>query len=170
MVFVWPPSVRVRRMDAEPSRWPASTNPLGVGHGIQGLLLRPAGPAVLAVFILGVALLDVGGVLEHDAHELSREPGGENAALEAVFDEHGHPAGVVDVGVGDEHIVDAARGKGQGAVVHLVPALLQSAVDEDALAAYLQTMAAAGDALVSAEKTQLHGVRPFLSKIGVPLL
>ena len=138
-------------------------HPLGVGHGIQGLL-----PAVLAVFILGVALLDVGGVLEHDAHELSREPGGENAALEAVFDEHGHPAGVVDVGVGDEHIVDAARGKGQGAVVHLIPALLQSAVDEDALAAYLQTMAA--DALVSAEKTQLHGVRPFLSKIGVPLL
>ena len=145
-------------------------HPLGVGHGIQGLLLRPAGPAVLAVFILGVALLDVGGILEHDAHELSREPGGENTALEAVFDEHGHPAGVVDVGVGDEHIVDAARGKGQGAVVHLVPALLQSAVDEDALAAYLQTMAAAGDALVSAEKTQLHGVRPFLSKIGVPLL
>lgn len=56
------------------------------------------------------------------------------------------------MGVGDEHIVDAARGKGQGAVVHLVPALLQAAVDEDALAAYLQTMAAAGDALVSAEK------------------
>ena len=74
------------------------------------------------------------------------------------------------MGVGDEHIVDVARGKGQGAVVHLVPALLQAAVDEDALAAYLQTMAAAGDALVSAEKTQLHGVRPFLSKIGVPLL
>lgn len=139
-------------------------HPLGVGHGIQRLLLRPPGPAVLAIFILGVALLDVGGVLEHDAHELSREPGGENAALEAVFDEHGHPAGVVDVGVGDEHIVDAARGKGQGAVVHLVPALLQSAVDEDALAAYLQTMAAAGDTLVSAEKTQLHGIRPFLSK------
>ena len=145
-------------------------HPLGIGHGIQGLLLRPAGPAVLAVFILGIALLNVGGVLEHDAHELGGEPGGENAALKAVFDEHGHPAGVVDVGVGDEHIVDAARGKGQGAVVHLVPALLQAAVDEDALAAYLQTMAAAGDALVSAEKTQLHGVRPFLSKIGVPLL
>ena len=74
------------------------------------------------------------------------------------------------MGVGDEYIVDAARGKGQGAVVRLVPALLLSAVDEEALAAFLLTMAAAGDARVSAEKTQLHGVRPFLSKIGVPLL
>jgi len=60
--------------------------------------------------------------------------------------------------------------EGQAAVIHLVPALLQAAVDEDPLAVYLQAMAAAGNALVSAEKTQLHGVRPFLSKIGVPLL
>lgn len=99
---------------------------------------------------------------------VSREPGGENAALEAVFDEHGHPAGVVDVGVGDEHIVDAARGKGQGAVVHLVPALLQSAVDEDALAAYLQTMAAAGDALVSAEKLSFMAFVLSSQKLGCP--
>ena len=56
------------------------------------------------------------------------------------------------------------------AVVALVLALLQAAVDEDLPAVDFQTVAAAGDALVSAEKTQLHGVRPFLSKIGVPLL
>ena len=55
-------------------------------------------------------------------------------------------------------------------LVVLVPALLKTAVDEDLFAVDLQTVAAAGDALVSAEKTQLHGVRPFLSKIGVPLL
>ena len=33
--------------------------------------------------------------------------------------------------------------------------------DENMLSVYLQTMAAAGDALVSAEKAQLHGVHPF---------
>lgn len=68
--------------------------------------------------------------------------------------------------VGDKRIVDAARGKGQGAVVHLVPALLQSAVDEDALAAYLQTMAAAGDTLVSAEKLSFMAFVLSSQKVG----
>jgi len=52
--------------------------------------------------------------------------------------------------------------EGQAAVIHLVPALLQAAVDEDLLAVYLQAMAAAGNALVSAEKMQFHSRRSFL--------
>ena len=57
--------------------------------------------------------------------------------------------------------INAAGVKGQRGVVDLVPALLQAAVHQDMLAVDLQTMAAAGDALVSAEKAQLHGVHPF---------
>ena len=83
-----------------------------------------AGTGSLAVFPLGVGLLDVGGVQQHDVHEVRCETGGEDLAMEALFEEHGYPAGVVDVGVGDEDIVDAPRRKGELLVADLVPPLL----------------------------------------------
>ena len=120
----------------------------GVGHGVDGLHLRPAGPLVLAVLILRVLLLDVGGVLQHDVQQLRRQPRGDDAALKPVFDEHGDAPRVVDVGVGHQHHVDAARMERQGGVVDLVPSLLQSAVHQYFLSVDLQTMAAAGNALL----------------------
>ena len=137
-------------------------HPQGILHGVKRLHHRPAGPEVLAVFILRVGLLDMGRVLEHDVHKLGGEAGGENAALEALLYQQGNAAGVVDVGVGHQDIVNIACMEGQAAVIHLVPALLQAAVDEDLLAVYLQAMAAAGNALVSAEKMQFHSGRSFL--------
>ena len=136
-------------------------HPHGVGYGVQRLYRRTAGTLVFAVLILRVALLNVGGVRQHDAQQVGRQPGGDDTALKAVFDQHGDAAGMVDVGVGHQHHVNAARMEGQRGVVHLVPTLLQAAVDQNMLSVYLKTMAAAGDALVSAEKAQLHGVHPF---------
>ena len=136
-------------------------HPHGVGYGVQRLYRRTAGTLVLAVLILRVALLNVGGVRQHDAQQVGRQPGGDDTALKAVFDQHGDAAGMVNVGVGHQHHVNAARMEGQRGVVHLVPTLLQAAVDQNMLSVYLKTMAAAGDALVSAEKAQLHGVHPF---------
>ena len=133
----------------------------GVGHGVDGLHLRPAGPLVLAVLVLRVLLLDVGGVLQHDVQQLRRQPRGDDAALEPVFNEHGDTSRVVDVGVGHQHHVDAARMERQCGVVDLVPSLLQPAVHQYFLSVDLQTMAAAGDALVSAVKAQLHGGNSF---------
>ena len=133
----------------------------GVGHGVDGLHLRPAGPLVLAVLVLRVLLLDVGGVLQHDVQQIRRQPRGDDAALEPVFDEHGDAPRVVDVGVGHQHHVDAARMERQGGVVDLVPSLLQAAVHQYFLSVDLQTMAAAGNALVSAVKAQLHGGNSF---------
>ena len=133
----------------------------GVGHGVDGLHLRTAGPLVLAVLVLRVLLLDVGGVLQHDVQQVRCQPRGDDAALKPVFDEHGDAAGVVDVGVGHQHHVDAARVEGQSGVVDLIAALLQAAVHQDLLSVDLQTMAAAGDALVSAVKAQLHGRNSF---------
>jgi len=121
-------------------------------NGIQRLHLGGAGTGRLAVFPLGVGLLNVGGVQQHDVHEVGRHTGGEDAALEALLHQHGHPAGMVDMGVGDEHEVDAAGMEGQGFVVYLVPSLLQAAVDQDVFAVDLQTVTAAGHALVSAVK------------------
>ena len=130
--------------------------------GVEGLHMGGAGAGGLAVFPLGVRLLDVGGVQEHDVHEVRRQAGGEDLAVEALLDEHGHPAGVVDVGVGDEDIVNAPRREGELRVADLVPALLQSAVHQDLLAVDLQAVAAAGDALVGAEKAQFHTAPPCI--------
>ena len=91
-----------------------------------------------------------------DVHEVGRHTGGEDAALEALLHQHGHPAGVVNVGMGDEYEVDAAGMEGQRTVVDLVPSLLQAAVNEDLPAVDFQTVAAAGDALISAVKAQFH--------------
>ena len=133
----------------------------GVLHGIDRLHLRPAGTLVLAVVVLRVLLLNMGGVLQHDIQQICRHPRGDDGPCKAVFDEHGDAAGVVDMGVGHQHRVDAARMERQGGVVDLIPALLQTAVHQDLLPVDLQTMAAAGDTLVSAVKTQLHGRNSF---------
>ena len=93
--------------------------------------------------------------------QIRRQPGGDDPALEALLDQHGDPAGVVDVGVGHQDEVDVVRGKGKSVVGHLVPPLLQSAVHQDAPAVDLQTVAAAGDALVGAVKAELHGGTSF---------
>ena len=129
-------------------------------NGIQRLHLGGAGTGCLAVLPLGVGLLNVGGVQQHDIHEVSRHTGGEDAAPEALLHQHGHPAGMVDMGVGNEHEVDTAGMEGQGFVVHLVTPLLQAAVDQDVFAVDLQTVTAAGHALVSAVKAQLHNGPP----------
>ena len=130
---------------------------LSVGQGVQGFHVGPAGPAALLVLPLGVALLDVGRVPEHDGHELGGEAGGVDGPGEPLFGQQGNAARVVDVGVGDQHRVDIARGEVQGVVVVLVPALLQSAVDEELLPPHLQAVAAAGNRVGGAEKGQLHG-------------
>ena len=136
-------------------------HPQGIGHGVDRLHLRPSGALVLAVLVLRVLLLDMGGVLEHNVQQIGGQAGGNDLTLKAVFDEHGDAAGVVDMGVGHQHHINAAGVKGQRGVVDLVPALLQAAVHQDMLAVDLQTMAAAGNAPVSAVKTQLHGENSF---------
>jgi hypothetical protein len=64
---------------------------------------------------------------------------------------------VVDVGVGGEHDVHLAGMEGQLVFFDLVPALLQAAVNEDALAAGVDAMAAAGDGTGCTKKRQFHG-------------
>ena len=78
----------------------------------------------LAVLILGVALLNVSGVEQHDAHEIRRQAGGQDAAREAALDQQRDAARVVDVRVGDEQDVDVAGVEGEHGVVQLVTPLL----------------------------------------------
>ena len=115
-------------------------------------------PLALLVLPLGVHLLDVGRVLEHHRHQLGGEAGGDNLPLEPLLDQQGDAAGVVNVGVGDDHIVNIVGGKVQHGIVPLVLALLQAAVNEDLPALHLQAVAAAGDGLGRPEKGEFHGV------------
>ena len=103
---------------------------LRVGGGVQGLHRVLAGPGQPAAFIDRVGLLDMGRVQQHDPQELAGHIRGVDGAPEALLDQQGQTAGMVDMGVGDDHIVDFTGMEGETAVVHLVPALLQTAVDQ----------------------------------------
>ena len=103
----------------------------------------------------------MGGVQQHDVHEVCCQAGRQDAALKALLHQHGDAAGVVDMSVGHQHIINAAGMEGQCAVIHLVSALLQTAVDKNFLSVDLQTVTAAGHALVSAVKAQLHNGPPL---------
>ena len=98
----------------------------------------------------------MGRVPQHDGQKLPRQAGAVDVAGEALLHQQGNAAGVVDVGVGDQAVIDLAGGEVQGVVVVLVPALLQAAVDEDLPAVDFQTVAAPRDSVGRAEETQLH--------------
>ena len=136
---------------------------LGILNGVQGLHMWRAGALRLAVPPLGVLLLNVCGVQQHNVQQVRRQPGSDDAALKALLDEHGNAAGVVDMGVGHQHIVDGTRREGELGVGDLVPSLLQAAVHQDALAVHFQAVAASGHALVGAEKAELHMGSSFIS-------
>ena len=129
---------------------------LGILHRIKGLHQRTARPAALLIGPVGVALLDMGAVQQHNPHQVPGEPGGYHRAVIAQLTQQREAAGVVDVGVGHQNAVHLAGGKGTIVVLHLVPALLETAVYQNALSASVNTMAAAGDRAGSAEKCQLH--------------
>ena len=51
-------------------------HPHGILYRVQRLLHGAARPLVLTVFILGVALLNMGGVLQHDIQQIRRQASG----------------------------------------------------------------------------------------------
>ena len=124
--------------------------------GVERLNVLAARSLALAVFILRIALLNVGGVEQHDLHEVCRQARRQDAAVEAVFHQQRDAARVVDVRVGDEQNIDAAGSESEITVVELVASLLQSAVDEDLLAVDLQAVARPRHAAVGPVKVQFH--------------
>ena len=96
---------------------------LRIGNGVQRLHWGLARALALLVFPLGVALLNVGGVPQHNGQQLGGEPGTVDVAGEALLDQQRHPAGVVDVGVSDDNVVDVSGAEIQHAVVPFIPPL-----------------------------------------------
>ena len=102
----------------------------------------------------------MGGVRQHDLQQLCGEPGRQDTAAKALPHQHGQTSAVIDVGVGNQHVVHGVGGKGQVAVINFIPPLLQAAVHQDLFPVALHAVAAAGDSLGRAEKGQFHRAPP----------
>ncbi len=137
----------------------------GVCHGVQRLhRLAPAEAALLAGFPLRFHFLDVGGILQHDVHQVARGRGAVDVALEAFARHARQKAGVVDVGVGDEKEGDVAGAVDVRILVALVDfgvALVHAAVDREAGAVGLKHVARAGNGLRGPQKLYVHAFPLF---------
>ena len=127
-----------------------------VDQGVQRLHRGPAGPPALLILIGRVVLLDLGGVPQHDGQQLGRQTGTVDIAREPLLHQQGETAGVVDVGVGDHHVVDVMGGEIQLPVVPLVPALLEPAIYQYLVPVDLHAVTAARHRLGRAEECKFH--------------
>ena len=134
---------------------------IGAGHKLLHDVLRVLNGVVrldhlgtaahgLAVFPLGLLLLNVGGILQHDGAEVAGRIGGIDGAAVAVFVQVRDAARVVDVRMGQQQCLIGAGRAGQVGVLIHVAALLHAAVDQKAVSRRLQLCAAAGHFPVSA--------------------
>ena len=114
------------------------------------------GKAAFLIFPGGVAFLDMRAVSQHDGQKLCCQTGGDDGPGISLLDQQRKPPGMVNMSVGYQHVINRARCKRQGAVVFVPRALLQPAVDEDALATHFQTVAASGNCFVCAKKRKFH--------------
>ena len=106
--------------------------------------MLPTAPAGAAVAVAGLFLAEVGRVEHHQPCEFAARGGGDDLALEAAAREQGNAPAVVEVGMGQQQVVDGGRVEAEGIGVFLVQfasALVESAVDEDALAGAFDEMA-----------------------------
>ena len=70
----------------------------------------------LVVQVLGIRLLDVGGIRQEVFAGIGRGTGCENAPAEPFPGQQGNSSGVIDVGMGEHHIRDGAAVERQMAV------------------------------------------------------
>ena len=97
---------------------------------------------------LGVLFVDVGGVAEHPVAQIDGGRSGVDRPREAVLDQSGEIAAVVDMSVRKDHRIDGGTGEWQLAVfaigVFAAP-LVEAAIEQIALAAGLHQVHRPGD-------------------------
>ena len=145
------PLVKVQRLNQ-------SHDIFGILRGIQRLDQILASP--LAVEVLGVLLLNVGGILEHDVRDVSGGIGAEDRAVEPGLVESRQVAAVIDVGMGEN---DRIEFLGSAVELHVLdPGILamplkQPAVEQQPQVVRLDQVLTAGDFTRGSEKGDLHG-------------
>ena len=123
---------------------------LGVFGGIERDDLLVLLTAVLAVLPLGFHFLNMGRIEQHDLAQVNCGRRGDDLAAEAVTHKLWQTAGMVEVGVRQQHRVDFTRVEIPGQPVtgfHLTATLEESAVDDDLFpSAGFNQVIGAGDA------------------------
>ena len=127
-----------------------------IQRGVQRLHLGGAAvslPRQFALAVLRLLLLQAGGVEQHQSRQLERWRGADDLTLETALDQQRNASAVVEMGVGQQQVVDAGGIEAEGGRVLFIefpPALVHAAVDENPLAGAFDHVAGAGDALIGA--------------------
>ena len=123
---------------------------LRVGNGIDRLHRRLTGTLGLAVAPLGLRLLTVSRVHEQNAAELGGGFGGVDLSVEALLDQSGDHAGVVNVGVGQQNGVDLSGRQRKVGIFKQIRTLFHAVIDHDVVPACLQQGSGPGDLMARA--------------------
>jgi hypothetical protein len=135
---------------------------LGVDHGVVRGEEREVIALPVAVQPGDVAFVNVGGIGEHDATQVTRGGGGVDVAGEAELREVREIAAVINVGVGEDDAVDLFRIKGELAVsLHGLgaAALVEAAIEQDAGVVDLDEMLRTCGGAGCAAEGDFHGCR-----------
>ena len=123
----------------------------------------------MAVGVLRLLFLQVRAVPEQDLAQVAGGRRGVDRPPEPVAHQRRQPAAVVEVGMTDDHRVDAARGHRQGQTVaqaKLLVALEQAAIDHQALAVVLDEVLGPGDGASGTEKTEMNAHAAHVTPTG----
>ena len=139
---------------------------LKLAHGLLGVAARVqrfdealALALTPAVLVFRVLLVQRSRVLEHDVAQVARRAVGVDRPAVTGLDQQRQAAGVIEVGMCQDHGVDIAGCEGERrAVARLVGgrALDQAAVDEQAAVATVHQVARTGDFARRAQKLDIH--------------
>lgn len=128
---------------------------LGVADAVERkrrLVLRKA----LSIGVFGILLLEVAAVLQDQLGNVARRLGRVDSAAEAISNELGQIAGMVEVGMRQDDGVDARWRNRKCCPVEfaqVLQALEQAAIDQDALVAIGEEMFRAGDGSRTAKRS-----------------
>ena len=131
-------------------------------HHINRLIFRIAGTLALSVAPLCLKFLDVGAVAKHDITQVRCSKGAYHLALEAFLHQLRDHARMVDMGMGQQHIIDLIlRDRKPGILIQVDP-LFHTAVHQNVLPCRLQQMTASCHLMGSPNKCQFHSLHHAL--------
>src|SRR5438874_6861571 len=111
-----------------------------------------------------IRFLNVSSIAEHGSAEVDGWRGRIDWAVKSMLDETGKVAAVVDVGMRQHNGIDGARVKRQIAIAMLgvfAMSLVESAIEEVALAGCLDVVHGPGDGLGRAPECNFHKIERF---------
>jgi hypothetical protein len=128
-------------------------------HGCTGARRGPGRRWHFLVAPFGFLLLQVRGIGQHHFAQIHGRPVGVDRPAVAALDQQRQPAGMIDVGMGDDHRIERLRVEAE--LVMVVPLMLAAALDQAAFDQYsgiagCKQERRAGDLAGRPEELQFH--------------